>query len=158
MFVIARAVTYATLFIGLVLIYVPGRFLSWSGIVRPTAIEAQQVVGIVIGAAGAVVALWCIFTFAVIGRGTPAPFDPPRRLVIQGPYHFVRNPMYIGAGLALAGAALFYESLALLGYIGLFFITIHFFVVWYEEPTLRQTFGQEYETYCRQVRRWWPSV
>jgi protein-S-isoprenylcysteine O-methyltransferase Ste14 len=157
MFVLVRAVTYAALFIGLVLIYVPARLLSWSGIVRPAAIEVQQVAGMVIGAAGAAVALWCIFTFASIGRGTPAPFDPPRRLVIQGPYRFVRNPMYIGAGLALASAALFYESLPLLGYTGLFFLATHLFVVWYEEPTLRQTFRQEYEAYRRQVRRWWPS-
>jgi protein-S-isoprenylcysteine O-methyltransferase Ste14 len=158
MFVIVRAVTYAALFIGLVLIYLPARLLSWSGIVRPAAIEVQQVAGMAIGVAGAAVALWCIFTFASIGRGTPAPFDPPRRLVIQGPYRFVRNPMYIGAGLALAGAALFYESLPLLGYTGLFFLATHLFVVWYEEPTLRLTFGPEYEAYCRQVRRWWPTV
>ena len=75
------------------LIYVPTRLLSWSGIARPAAIGAQQVAGIVIGAAGAAVALWCIFTFAVVGRGTPAPLDPPRRLVIRGPYSFMRNPM-----------------------------------------------------------------
>ena len=158
MFVLVRAVTYAALFIGLVLIYLPARLLSWSGIVRPAAIEVPQVAGMVIGAAGAAVALWCILTFASIGRGTPAPFDPPRRLVIQGPYRFVRNPMYIGAGLALAGAALFYGSLPLLGYTGLFFLATHLFVVCYEEPTLRRTFGQEYEAYLRQVRRWWPSI
>jgi len=158
MFIFVRAVSYAALFIGLVLIYIPARLLSWSGIVRPATIEVQQVTGIVIGAAGAVVALWCIFTFAFIGRGTPAPFDPPRRVVIQGPYRFVRNPMYIGAGLALVGAALFYESLPILGYTVVFFLASHLFVVWYEEPTLRRTFGQEYEAYCGQVRRWWPSV
>src|SRR6267142_5038675 len=102
MFVLVRTITYSALFIGLLLVYLPARLLSWSGIVRPAAIEAQQVAGMVIGAAGAAVALWCILTFASIGRGTPAPFDPPRRLVIQGPYRFVRNPMYIGARLALA--------------------------------------------------------
>jgi protein-S-isoprenylcysteine O-methyltransferase Ste14 len=158
MFVIVRAVTYSALFIGLLLIYAPARLLAWSGFVRPAAIGVQQVVAMVIGAAGAAVALWCIFTFASIGRGTPAPFDPPRRLVLQGPYRFVRNPMYLGAGLALAGAALFYESWPLLGYAGLFLLATHLFVVWYEEPTLRRTFGQEYEAYCRQVRRWWPSI
>lgn len=158
MFVFARAVTYAALFIGFVLIYLPGRLLSWTGIVRPAAIAVPQVAGMVIGAAGAAVALWCIFTFATIGRGTPAPFDPPRRLVIRGPYRFVRNPMYIGAGLALASAALFYQSLPLLGYAGLFFLATHVFVVGYEEPTLRRIFGQEYEAYCRQVSRWWPRV
>jgi protein-S-isoprenylcysteine O-methyltransferase Ste14 len=158
MFVLVRTVTYAALFIGLLLIFLPARLLSWSGIVRPAAIELQQVAGMVIGAVGAAIALWCIFTFALIGRGTPAPFDPPRRLVIRGPYHFVRNPMYIGAGLALASAALFYGSFPLLGYACLFFVATHLFVVWYEEPTLRRTFGQEYEAYCRHVRRWWPSV
>ena len=144
MFVFVRAVTYAALFIGLVLVYVPARLLSWSGFVRPVTIEAQQVLGMVVGAAGSAVALWCIFTFATVGRGTPAPFDPPRRLVIRGPYRFVRNPMYIGAGLALAGAALFYGSLPLLGYTVLFFLATHLFVVVYEEPALRRTFGQEY--------------
>ena len=158
MFVLVRAVTYAVLFIGLLLIYVPARLLAWSGIVRPAAIEVQQVAVMILGATGATVVLWCIFTFVSIGRGTPAPFDPPRRLVIRGPYRFVRNPMYIGAGLALLSAALFYESLPILGYAGLFFLTAHLFVVWYEEPVLQQTFGQEYEVYCRQVRRWWPRI
>ena len=120
--------------------------------------DVPQVAGMVIGAAGAAVALWCIFTFASVGRGTPAPFDPPRRLVRQGPYRFVRNPMYIGAGLALVGAALFYESSLVLGYAGLFFLAMHLFVVCYEEPALRRTFGQEYELYCCRVRRWLPSV
>lgn len=158
MFVLFRAITYAVLFIGLVLIYVPARLLSWSGIDRPAAIEVQQVAGIVIGAIGAAIALWCVLTFASLGRGTPAPFDPPRRLVIRGPYRFVRNPMYIGAGLALAGAALFYESLSLLAYAGIFFLATHLFVILYEEPALRQTFGQEYEAYRGRVRRWWPSL
>jgi protein-S-isoprenylcysteine O-methyltransferase Ste14 len=158
MFVFVRAVTYAALFIGFFLVYLPAGVLSRSGIVRPASMGVPQVAGMVIGAAGAAVALWCIFTFATLGRGTPAPFDPPRRLVMQGPYRFVRNPMYLGAGLALAGAALFYQSLPLLGYAGLFVAAMHLFAVGYEEPTLRRTFGQEYEAYCRQVRRWWPSV
>jgi len=157
MFVLVRAITYAVLFIGLLIIYVPSRLLSWSGIVRPEVIEMPQVTGMVIGIVGGAVALWCIYTFAAVGRGTPAPFDPPRRLVARGPYRFVRNPMYIGAGLTLAGAALFYESLQLLGYAGIFFLAAHLFVVRYEEPTLQQTFGQEYEAYCRQVKRWLPT-
>src|SRR5213594_2110654 len=107
MFVFVRAFTYAALFIGFVLIYVPARLLSWSGMVRPAVIEVQQVAGMITGAAAAALALWCIFTFVFLGRGTPAPFDPPRRLMTQGPYRFVRNPMYLGAGLALASAALF---------------------------------------------------
>jgi protein-S-isoprenylcysteine O-methyltransferase Ste14 len=158
MFVTFRAITYSTLFVGLLLIYLPARVLSWSGIVRPTAIEAPQIIGTIIGSAGALVALSCVFTFVWIGRGTPAPFDPPRRLVVRGPYRFVRNPMYIGAVLALAGAALFYESVPLLVYGAMFLLADHLFVLWYEEPTLRRTFGPEYEAYCHRVRRWRPGA
>ena len=156
MSVIVRAIVYATLFIGLVLIYVPTRLLAWSGIVRPTTMGVRQIAGIIIGTAGAVIALWCVVAFARIGKGTPAPFDPPRRLVIRGPYRFVRNPMYIGALLALAGAALVYESVPLLAYAVLFLVASHVFVVRYEEPTLRRTFGPAYDAYCHRVRRWWP--
>jgi protein-S-isoprenylcysteine O-methyltransferase Ste14 len=106
--------------------------------------------------AGAALALSCILTFARLGKGTPAPFDPPRHLVVGGPYRFLRNPMYVGAAVALTGAALFYESIALALYAGAFLLVTHAFVVWYEEPTLRATFGGEYEGYCRRVRRWWP--
>jgi len=109
-------------------------------------------------AVGAALALWSIVTLVAIGRGTPAPFDPPRRLVIRGPYRFVRNPMYVGAGLALAAAALFYRSWALLGYAGFLLFACHLLVIFYEEPFLRQTFGQDYGAYCRRVGRWWPRI
>jgi len=158
MFVLIRTITYSALFIGFLLIYLPTRLLSWSGIVRPATIAAPQVAGMLVSALGAALALWCIFTFALIGRGTPAPFDPPRLLVIRGPYRFVRNPMYIGAGLALAGAALYYGSWPLLAYAVGFFLLMHIFVAWYEEPTLRRTFGKDYEAYCQQVGRWWPRL
>ena len=156
MFVLVRAITYAALFIGFVLVYLPGRFLSWSGIVASATTGMPQVAGMILVTIGTAIALWCVLTFVFIGKGTPAPFDPPRRLVTQGPYRFVRNPMYIGAGMTLAGAALFYESLSLFIYACLFFLITHLFVVLYEEPTLRRTFGDEYETYFRRVRRWIP--
>ena len=156
MFVFIRAVTYAALFIGLVLVFLPAQLLSPAEIARPETIGAFQVVGMVVAVGGGAIALWCILSFAVVGRGTPAPFDPPRRLVVRGPYAVVRNPMYLGAGLALGGASLFYQSLPLLGYTAGFFLVTHLFVVLYEEPTLRRTFGTDYESYCRQVRRWWP--
>ncbi len=156
MFVLARAVTYATLFVGLVLVFLPARVLSWSGVMRPATLGAVEVAGIVVALCGALVALWCVFTFAVLGRGTPAPFDPPRRLVVRGPYRFVRNPMYIGAGLALAGASLVYHSWALVVYAALLGIASHIFVVVYEEPTLRRLFGPDYDAYRARVHRWLP--
>ena len=156
MFVLVRAITYASLFIGFLLVFLPARVLSSSGIVRPVTIGPAQIAGIVVGSVGAVVALWCIATFIVIGRGTPAPFDPPKNLVVVGPYRWVRNPMYIGAALALAGAALFYQSWGLLGYCVAFLIVMYLFVVLYEEPALRTTFGEAYARYCHNVRRWLP--
>lgn len=158
MSVLMRAVTYASLFIGFVLVFLPARVLSWSGVARPSVMGPAQVAGIAMVAVGGAIALWCIVTFVVVGKGTPAPFDPPRRFVAQGPYRFVRNPMYIGAGLALAGAALFYRSTALLAYAGSLWLITHLFVVGYEEPTLRRTFGDEYESYCRRTCRWWPRL
>lgn len=157
-FVLIRAVTYATLFIGLVLVFLPARLLSWSGVTRPPVMGAGQAAGMLVAAIGAALALWCVFTFALLGKGTPAPFDPPRRLVVRGPYKFVRNPMYLGATIALAAAALFYESAALAGYAVAFLLAMHAFVMGYEEPTLRGTFGAEYDGYCSQVRRWWPRL
>jgi protein-S-isoprenylcysteine O-methyltransferase Ste14 len=158
MFVLVRAVTYSVLFIGLLLVYLPARLLSWVGFVRPAAFGVAQAAGVVVGAVGAAVAVWCVYTFAIAGRGTPAPFDPPRRLVVRGPYGFVRNPMYVGAGLALGGAALFNESWPLLAYAGLFLLATHLLVVFYEEPTLRRNFGPDYEAYSGRVGRWWPRA
>src|SRR5947207_11131157 len=109
MFVLVRAVIYAALFIGFVLVYLPGRFLSWSGIVAPATTGAPQVAGMIMVAIGTAIALLCVFTFVFIGKGTPAPFDPPRKLVVRGPYRLVLNPMYIGAGMTLGGAAPFYQ-------------------------------------------------
>jgi protein-S-isoprenylcysteine O-methyltransferase Ste14 len=156
-FVLARATTYSALFIGLLLIFLPSRIVSATGIVRPSSVGVWQVAGILLGACGAALALACILTFVFVGSGTPAPFDSPRRLVVRGPYRLVRNPMYLGAGLALSGAALFNQSTALFGYAGLFLLVTHLFVVTYEEPTLRRTFKGEYEDYCRRTNRWRPK-
>jgi protein-S-isoprenylcysteine O-methyltransferase Ste14 len=152
-----RALPYATLFVAFVLVFVPARLLEAAGVGRPSEFGAAQVLGGVVTVLGGVLALWCVLTFAFVGRGTPAPFDPPRRLVTEGPYAVVRNPMYLGAGAALGGAALFYQSLSLLGYTALFFAITHGFVVIYEEPTLRRLFGAAYDAYCRRVRRWRPG-
>jgi len=158
MFVLIRTITYASFFIGFVLVFLPARILSWSGMVRPSAMDMPQILGALIGTIGAAVALWCVFSFALIGKGTPAPFDPPRRLVIRGPYRFARNPMYIGALLALGGTALFFQSIPLLLFCGGFLLCTHFFVVFYEEPTLHRTFGADYDAYRRNVRRWLPGA
>ena len=156
MLTLVRALTYATVFVGFLLVFVPARLLERSGIARPPDIRGAQIAGAALVVVGAAMAVWCILTFALIGRGTPAPFDPPRRLVVRGPYAHVRNPMYLGAVIAVGGASLFYQSIALLVYALLFLAIAHVFVLVYEEPILRRTFGEDYETYLARVARWWP--
>lgn len=158
MFVLFRAVVYSTLFISLVLTFLPATVLSRAGVQAPDVLGAWQFSGLVLGAIGAAIAVSCILTFAIAGRGTPAPFDPPRRLVVTGPYRFVRNPMYVGAAMALTGAALFYQSWALMGYLLALVVITQLLVVLYEEPTLRRMFGDEYRAYCATTRRWWPTI
>jgi protein-S-isoprenylcysteine O-methyltransferase Ste14 len=102
--------------------------------------------------------LWCVWIFAVVGRGTPAPWDAPRSFVAVGPYRWVRNPIYIAALLAICGEALLFLSLPLLLYAAALALAVHLFVIWYEEPTLLGRFGQRYDAYRRTVSRWIPHV
>jgi protein-S-isoprenylcysteine O-methyltransferase Ste14 len=90
----------------------------------------------------------------LIGLGTPAPFDPPRRLVVLGPYKYSRNPMYVGAFLMLIGLALCLHSGTVLMFAVVWVLGVHAVVRLYEEPVLRHTFGAPYEDYCRRVPRW----
>jgi protein-S-isoprenylcysteine O-methyltransferase Ste14 len=156
MSVAVRATLYVILFVGLVLVFVPARLLVWVGIDAPDRWGPRQVLGAAAALGGLLLALWCVVTFVREGRGTPAVFDPPRRLVTGGPYRFVRNPMYIGAGLALGGAAVSLGSVWLAVYLGLLGVAAHLFIVRHEEPTLRRSFGRDYADYCRAVGRWVP--
>lgn len=131
--------------------------LARTGIHRPAAFGVAQVTGAVVCSLGVALALWCVAAFIRLGKGTPAPFDAPRRLVVHGPYRFVRNPMYEGAAMALAGTALIYDSAWLLAYALGLLLVFHLFVILYEEPTLGRKFGGDYEEYRRRVHRWWPS-
>jgi protein-S-isoprenylcysteine O-methyltransferase Ste14 len=156
MFVLVRALTYASLFIGFLLVFLPAQLLARFGVPAPEQIGAVQIAGGVLAIGGFIIAVACILTFVFVGRGTPAPFDPPKRLVVRGPYLVIRNPMYVGAGLVLIGAALFYQSIVLLIYAAAFLLAMHLRVVLSEEPTLQGTFGDEYHAYQQRVGRWWP--
>ena len=107
-------------------------------------------------AAGASLYLACVWVFAVVGRGTPGPWDAPRHFVAVGPYRWVRNPIYLAALLVVTGEAWLFVSRSLLVYAGAMAIVFHLFVVGYEEPTRRRAFGQTYVDYTRRVRRWLP--
>lgn len=88
--------------------------------------------------------------------GTPGPWDAPRRVVAVGPYRWVRNLIYVAALLVVVGECWLFVSLPLLAYAGAVAIFFHLFVIAYEEPTLRRSFGETYAEYRRTVPRWIP--
>jgi protein-S-isoprenylcysteine O-methyltransferase Ste14 len=106
------------------------------------------------------VALRCIWDFGWTGRGTPAPIAPPQKLVVVGFYRYVRNPMYVGFAMSWIGLWIVFghANPAAIAAVAAVALAVHLFVVFYEEPTLRQKFGADYEAYCRNVNRWWPLV
>jgi len=93
-----------------------------------------------------------------VGLGTPAPIDPPKSLVVNGLYRFVRNPMYVGVVLVLFSEGLLFSSSRLLEYAVLVGAGFFLFVVAYEEPTLRKKFGASYQAYCQAVPCWIPRL
>ena len=114
--------------------------------------------GLALLALGGVVVAWCIGAFVVRGRGTPALFDAPRRLVAVGPYRRARNPMYIGAALLLLGLGLDQRSPAIVLFVPAWLLLVHLLVILYEEPTLRRKFGRDYDMYCQRTPRWIPRL
>ena len=154
-----KTTLFAASFIAFFVIYLPwtwairGRTASYEGL------GSFRLLALVPLLAGSYIALYCVFAFAWTGIGTPAPFDPPRRLVISGFYRYVRNPMYIGASLVVIGETALWGSLtAGLQYLLVFASLLALFVVVYEEPALRSQFGAEYEEYCRSVPRFVPRL
>ena len=145
------------LFPGTVAGYIPYRYFFPSKIPGPDEWRWYQYLAIAFIAVGLAVLLRCIWEFAHHGRGTLAPFDEPRKLVVRGLYRYVRNPMYVGVVTILLGEAWFFWSRSLLLYAGLFFVAANVFVMGYEELRLRSKFGDEYELYCDAVGRWIPS-
>jgi len=135
--------------------YIPWRYFGLRFVVldlhRPFHLLGLLGVGIGIALLAA-----CILEFAQSGRGTLSPLDPPRTLVIRGPYRHVRNPMYLGVSLIVLGEVLLTRSSALFGYWALWFAAVNLIVLGYEEPALRRQFGDAYERYAAAVGRWVP--
>jgi protein-S-isoprenylcysteine O-methyltransferase Ste14 len=151
-----RSIVWALLLPGLVAGYVPWAFfglaevdLSWH--------DPEHVIGAMLVASGTALLIACIWEFARSGRGTLSPVDPPRELVVQGLYRYVRNPMYLSVTTILLGEILLTKSVALLVYWAIWFAIVNLFVMGYEEPWLRKQFGESYEKYARSVGRWIPG-
>ena len=150
-----RSLFFTVVVPGTVTVLIPYLILSRN----PTPLQSWtplHVLGVLLIAIGAVIMFWCIRDFAAKGRGTLAPIDPPRQLVVQGLYRYVRNPMYLGVLLLLLGEVAFFRSTALLQYTLIWFFLVNLIVLFYEEPSLRNRFGDSYERYRRSANRWLP--
>jgi protein-S-isoprenylcysteine O-methyltransferase Ste14 len=147
-----RSLLAAALLPGTVTVIVP-----WLIVGRGASAGARWP-GLALVAVGAAVLFRCIWEFAVSGRGTLAPVDPPKNLVVSGLYRYVRNPMYVGIVLILGGESWVFWSGGLLLYAAGFFLVASLFIIFHEEPALRRKFGESYAEYTRRVPRWVPKV
>lgn len=117
-----------------------------------------EVVGWAMFALGALALLESFGRFVFEGIGTPAPIAPTERLVVNGLYRYVRNPMYVAVAAVILGQAAVIGRWVLVAYVAVFGATVWSFVHWYEERTLRRRFGAEYEEYLATVPGWWPRL
>jgi protein-S-isoprenylcysteine O-methyltransferase Ste14 len=117
-----------------------------------------RVIGGLLIAAGLPVLLDSFVRFALMGLGTPAPVFPTRHLVVNGLYHYVRNPMYVAVVSLIFGQGLLLGNVRVIEYGFFVWLAFHLFVLLYEEPTLRSTFGDEYKAFCAHVPRWIPRL
>jgi protein-S-isoprenylcysteine O-methyltransferase Ste14 len=138
-----------------------GSSIGWN--LAGAAAALPVLLGLALIASGFALWLWTVRLFARVGRGTLAPWDPTERLVVEGPYRHVRNPMITAVTIVLAGEAALFGSSSLLIWLAAFVAINHVYFRVFEEPGLEARFGEEYRTYRRQVPRWlprrtpWPS-
>jgi protein-S-isoprenylcysteine O-methyltransferase Ste14 len=133
---------------------VPWLITRWEG----DAPVWAEVAGAVVVAAGTLLVIAAFAQFVLEGRGTPAPIVPTQELVVGGMYRWVRNPMYLGVSMAIAGQAVLFGSVGVGVWLAVFVLATTMFTLVYEEPTLRRTYGASYDAYAAAVPRWRPRL
>jgi len=158
----------ATAVLGSALFFVVAPFLA-AGVIpwwinrwefRPAFFDLQltRAIGVILIVAGVPGVVDSFARFALQGLGTPAPVAPPQHLVVTGLYRRMRNPMYVSVVAIILGQALLFGDWRLIVYGAVFWLACHVFVLLYEEPTLKRTFGPEYEAFRANVPRWIPRL
>lgn len=156
MLLLLKNLTFTLLVPGTVAVLIPYRLASRAPL-GPGFGPVRLAVAIPAFISGGLIYSWCLWDFATAGRGTPAPIDPPKHLVVRGLYRYVRNPMYLGVLLVVGGWAALSWSRSVLAYGIALALLFHLFVLLVEEPTLRRQFGSAYDAYCGRVGRWLPA-
>jgi len=124
----------------------------------PWKYDNQFISGLIIISIGLSIIFICVTSFYKTGKGTLAPWDPPKKIVVKGLYRFMRNPMYLGVVVLVIGWCVFYGSPILLLYTISLAIGFHIRVVRFEEPWLKKEFGDQWEKYHKNVHRWLPRI
>ena len=144
------------LFPGTVTVYIPYRILGPVDVPSPESWSLPQYAATLVLIFGAAILLMSIWSFARTGKGTLAPFDETKKLVVVGLYRYVRNPMYLAVMMILLAEAWFFSSSRLLIYTGICFVVANLIVIGYEENRLKYKYGDEFRRYCAHVGRWIP--
>ena len=147
---------------GTVLVFVPALILWLSAgssmAMAPAGVaQARFWIGLVVGVVGFVIAAWSARLLLTVGEGTPAPWAPPRKLVVLGLYRYVRNPMIRGVIRMLAAEALLLGSWPIAGWMLVFLLLKTIYLIRVEEPALERRFGEDYRRYKANVPRWIPN-
>jgi len=142
----------------LVPIWIARRYAVVTALGRSLGEAALQLAGLVLVCVGLLLFIASLRRFATEGDGTLAPWDPPRRLVIRGPYRFVRNPMISGVIFVLAGEALILLSPPHGMWAASFVVINLIYIPLLEEPMMAARFGDDYREYCRHVGRILPRL
>ena len=142
---------------GTTAVLIPWLLTGWNGRIPPLN-PALRLAGFVLTIGGAAVLISAFIRFVAEGNGTPAPVAPTERLVVGGHYRHVRNPMYLAVTAVIVGQGLVLGRSVLFLYAAVFLLTTAAFVRVYEEPTLRDRYGAEYEEYRHSVPGWWPRL
>lgn len=116
----------------------------------------MMIVGSLSGIVGITLLFYTIRLFGLLGNGTLAPWHPTQKLVVAGPYRYVRNPMISGVFFILIGESVFFNSTSIAIWAGLFFLINTTYFILAEEPSLERRFGEDYREYKRHVGRWVP--
>jgi protein-S-isoprenylcysteine O-methyltransferase Ste14 len=155
LFFTLKVLVYTILIPGSVLVLGPYLILRKSHHAVVPELSFITVVALILLLIGMAFLIRCIYEFALHGKGTLAPIDPPTILVVKGIYRYTRNPMYLAVLCVLLAEAMLFSSADLCIYFLCALLAINLFVRLYEEPHLRKQFGKTYQDYCRVVPRWW---
>jgi protein-S-isoprenylcysteine O-methyltransferase Ste14 len=153
----ARAHGYAVLVVGVFLVGLPLAARSVDPALGLRLPEAAMYVGALLLPCCAALSYGSFWLFITRGRGTAFPTDPPKTLVVLGPYRYLRNPMYVGNLGIVASGALLLRSPGMLLYAAVLAWLVDRYIKRVEEPALEARYGDAYRRYRDAIPRWLPA-